>query len=1130
MKVKTSRPALILLTLLIFSAVKSLAQQTINKDQIQNLINRNANRLGRTIDDLNGYRITDAYKDETTGLLFIYIQQTYKGYDVSRAIQTILVKDDSINYFAGGLFDTHHAGLNTYTAKPVVSAADAVIAALKYLNIPTHGMPVALRQKEENNEVEFGNLGIAQNNITAKLVWQPDWQRKRLTLIWQVQVQPSGSEDFWIINTDAVNAVVLGKENLTVKCSWSNGDNNIPANVFYPNTKTKNEAATFYSPADKINSAVYNVIKFPAASPSHPGGAPSVDTNPWERVLYGNGAIKYKWNADDFNVYENTRGNNVLAHEDVDNTNYNGKLALSATPIPDLTFSFTFDSTKEPTDSSNQFFAITNLFYWNNIMHDISYIYGFDEAAGNFQQNNRNASGYGNDFVYADAQDGATTNNASFLTPPDGQSPRMQLHLFNGTPKRDPDLDNEVICHEYTHGISNRFVGGPSSITCLQNEEQMGEGWSDYFALMITTNWAAAKTGDGANARPIGTYTLGQSPDGNGVRIHPYSTDTVIDPWTYTNLPDVPVYQGLPDPHAVGEIWCSALWDLTWALIDEEGITPNLYNTAATGGNIIAMKLVTLAMRLTPCSPGFWDGKKAILEADNKLFNNKYDCIIKKAFARRGMGAFFSQGSSLSYKDGIPDFTMPILAKIFPAPDKDTAAEGDQITYTLFVSGSACGGVTGYTITDTLPETLNYISGGNYNAATGTVNFNDIKLDEYERDTLYFTASVKGGTYYMPLLHINETVPDDSIPGNWQTYNIAANNTWVVNALSYSDPYAFFVSDPDIYSVSVLETKDPFLLKDKCTLSFWQSYLTENYYDGGVVEISTNNGETWIDMAPYFIQNGYTTTILGLYGSYLGGRKAFCGNSGGFIQTIANLDAFRGQYIKIRFLFASDEGGKSRGWSIDDIILKSEAAVFNKANIFNSSGDFIFSNDTATLILPGVLPKNWSSFTTEKKYNTSVLQWQYLQDVNTEQFIIERSADGTHFNAIGYVKAAEHAALNNNYTFTDHYPAKSSNFYRIQQVDKNGRVNYSIIRVLNFEADNPITVAPNPAKDKLIISIPNNTDQLQATLCNIAGQVIRTYHINGNSALLNLPHAAPGLYLLHITGKSFLLTYKILKE
>ena len=118
MKVKTSRPALILLTLLIFSAVKSLAQQTINKDQIQNLINRNANRLGRTIDDLNGYRITDAYKDETTGLLFIYIQQTYKGYDVSRAIQTILVKDDSINYFAGGLFDTHHAGLNTSTAKP----------------------------------------------------------------------------------------------------------------------------------------------------------------------------------------------------------------------------------------------------------------------------------------------------------------------------------------------------------------------------------------------------------------------------------------------------------------------------------------------------------------------------------------------------------------------------------------------------------------------------------------------------------------------------------------------------------------------------------------------------------------------------------------------------------------------------------------------------------------------------------------------------------------------------------------------------------------------------------------------------------------------------------------------------
>ena len=48
-------------------------------------------------------------------------------------------------------------------------------------------------------------------------------------------------------------------------------------------------------------------------------------------------------------------------------------------------------------------------------------------------------------------------------------------------PDRDSDLDNGVIAHEYGHGISNRLTGGPTTVTCLNNAEQMGEGWSDWF-------------------------------------------------------------------------------------------------------------------------------------------------------------------------------------------------------------------------------------------------------------------------------------------------------------------------------------------------------------------------------------------------------------------------------------------------------------------------------------------------------------------------------------------------------------------------------------------------------------------------------------------------------------------------
>ena len=54
-------------------------------------------------------------------------------------------------------------------------------------------------------------------------------------------------------------------------------------------------------------------------------------------------------------------------------------------------------------------------------------------------------------------------------------------------PNRDSDLDSGVITHEYGHGVSNRLTGGPHNTACLMNDEQMGEGWSDFVALLTLT-------------------------------------------------------------------------------------------------------------------------------------------------------------------------------------------------------------------------------------------------------------------------------------------------------------------------------------------------------------------------------------------------------------------------------------------------------------------------------------------------------------------------------------------------------------------------------------------------------------------------------------------------------------------
>jgi hypothetical protein len=125
----------------------------------------------------------------------------------------------------------------------------------------------------------------------------------------------------------------------------------------------------------------------------------------------------------------NIAGNNVNAYLD---TIENGQPDLGGTPVTDGNFLATADLTVEPTAADNREVAVQNLFYLNNIVHDILYSHGFDEAAGNFQVNNFGRGGEGEDPVRAEAQDGGGTDNANFATPPDGSRPRMQMFLFTG--------------------------------------------------------------------------------------------------------------------------------------------------------------------------------------------------------------------------------------------------------------------------------------------------------------------------------------------------------------------------------------------------------------------------------------------------------------------------------------------------------------------------------------------------------------------------------------------------------------------------------------------------------------------------------------------------------------------------
>jgi hypothetical protein len=129
-----------------------------------------------------------------------------------------------------------------------------------------------------------------------------------------------------------------------------------------------------------------------------------------------------------------TRGNNVDAYTDGGADGF-GPGDLRAAVTSPGRFLHTFDPEIDPLATATQrMAAVTQLFYTNNWLHDAWYDAGFDEAAGNAQESNFGRGGAAGDAIRAEAQDDAPNalNNANMLTPADGDSPRMQMYLWNG--------------------------------------------------------------------------------------------------------------------------------------------------------------------------------------------------------------------------------------------------------------------------------------------------------------------------------------------------------------------------------------------------------------------------------------------------------------------------------------------------------------------------------------------------------------------------------------------------------------------------------------------------------------------------------------------------------------------------
>ncbi len=921
------------------------------------VVSANQAKLGLTANDMNNVKVSSSYVDNTSGVRYVYLVQTFRGIPVYNQMLVLSFRGDQLLSKAGAFNKGIEKQANVNTGMPAVSAESAVQAALSNRGLRAWQTAIAISRNDEGRKVEFGNMGVSRENITAQLMWTPIENSKEVRLSWHVYIIPTTTPDYWMVRVDAVNSSILGMDNYTDYDNWGTPD--VHGLVKYPqfaygiSSTVNNNLFDFKKSEDPsvITTASYRVVPYPGEAPSFPNGAHALRTDPW---LAGSAnATTLKWHGITGTDYAYSRGNNVWAYEDRANNNTASvaKSASSTTALPSLTFDFTPNYTVDPTQTTpvpNQQYNITNLFYWNNIIHDVLYAYGFDEVGGNFQADNLGRGGLGNDNVLAEAQDGGGTNNANFSTPADGGSGRMQMYLWTGgTPNRDGDVDNGIIVHEFGHGLSNRLTGGPSTGGCLGNAEQMGEGWSDYYGLMFTQDWATATLTTGfTTPRGIGTYALFQAPTGLGIRTQRYCTDFTINNKVY--LASLPA-----GPHPRGEIWCATLWDMTWNIINQVGvINPNLYNLAGGGGNNIAMKLVTEGLKLQQCSPGFISGRDAILQADRNLYAGLYSCAIWEAFRRRGMGAFASEGSTASVTDQIPDFSQPTT--LGATVSATTIPEGSNLTYINSVT--TCATVSGFTLRDTLPANVTYVSGGVYDAPNRVVSF---AVSQGAGTTNYpFIVNVNNGSYFAPVTLLNETVAAATIPASWTT-TAPLGSPWVVtNTQSNSAPNSFFAVNLPADGDERLETTSTIALPLNAynKLSFWHRFNTEDGWDGGVVEISTNGGTTWIDLGPYMTTGAYNGGLGVGPNNPIGGRPAFTGLTPGtaFMNTIVNLSSFGGQSIKIRFRFGSDNNTTAptapAGWWVDDIKIEAIAAVQMRTSLFNASNTRVSLKDMITEI------------------------------------------------------------------------------------------------------------------------------------------------------------------------------------
>jgi len=355
---------------------------------------------GLETEDVLTLEVTDAVPGAESGTgdayASIYLKQTHEGLILKNAQALVILKNDLPMRAKSQLQKGLKKCLQGVDSKPSLSAQDAIVSAAEDAGLPSFdpdALQVVTPQIGKSQKTVFASYnGLSMSDISCELFWfkvekpnvsslemakSPGIKRRLqkrsekgcdVRLSWTCILDID--ETRWIeYDVDAHQGEVLGQQNYYHGLTYKGV-------VQQPREAPCTSCNDFYT--SLFNPYIYSPLTY-VTNPEYTIASPSGWTSSLTSPV--------------------TQGNNVKAYLDLSKKN-------SGTPVSLLTdrTSLNLGSTALVTSTLYREAAVSNLFYWNNIMHDILYQYGFNEASGNFQENNFSKGGKGSDSVQAEAQ------------------------------------------------------------------------------------------------------------------------------------------------------------------------------------------------------------------------------------------------------------------------------------------------------------------------------------------------------------------------------------------------------------------------------------------------------------------------------------------------------------------------------------------------------------------------------------------------------------------------------------------------------------------------------------------------------------------------------------------------------